>query len=122
MYTSTTRTITNRRGDRRGTYVETRDALRTLFKNVPGYERSFGRPEDVDRIRHLVGTAGDWGGLPETGAYYVNVNPGLPVGAYQLTVPPDVPVDGWNYIVRFYRPRREILDGTWKFPDSSQAP
>ena len=23
---------------------------------------------------------------------------------------------GWNYIVRMYRPREEILDGTWKFP------
>ena len=26
-------------------------------------------------------------------------------------------VPGWNYIVRLYRPRKEILDGTWKFPD-----
>jgi hypothetical protein len=25
---------------------------------------------------------------------------------------------GWNYIVRFYRPRKEILDGTWKFPEA----
>jgi hypothetical protein len=24
---------------------------------------------------------------------------------------------GWNYWVRLYRPRKEILDGTWKFPD-----
>jgi len=23
---------------------------------------------------------------------------------------------GWNYTVRLYRPRREILDGTWQFP------
>jgi hypothetical protein len=23
---------------------------------------------------------------------------------------------GWNYIVRLYRPRQEILDGSWKFP------
>ena len=23
---------------------------------------------------------------------------------------------GWNYIVRLYRPRGEILDGTWQFP------
>jgi hypothetical protein len=29
-------------------------------------------------------------------------------------------VPGWNYIVRLYRPRKEILDGTWKFP-ASQA-
>lgn len=25
---------------------------------------------------------------------------------------------GWNYVVRMYRPRKEILDGTWKFPDA----
>ncbi|MDG2012600.1 MAG: DUF1214 domain-containing protein [Pirellulaceae bacterium] len=24
---------------------------------------------------------------------------------------------GWNYIVRMYQPRTEILDGSWKFPD-----
>jgi para-nitrobenzyl esterase len=23
---------------------------------------------------------------------------------------------GWNYTVRLYRPRKEILDGTWRFP------
>lgn len=25
-------------------------------------------------------------------------------------------MDGWNYTVRLYRPRPEILDGTWSFP------
>jgi hypothetical protein len=25
---------------------------------------------------------------------------------------------GWNYWTRFYRPRKEILDGTWKFPEA----
>jgi len=24
---------------------------------------------------------------------------------------------GWNYTVRLYKPRREILDGTWIFPE-----
>ena len=24
---------------------------------------------------------------------------------------------GWNYIVRLYQPRKELLDGFWKFPD-----
>ena len=24
---------------------------------------------------------------------------------------------GWNYVVRQYRPRQEIIDGTWVFPD-----
>jgi len=26
-------------------------------------------------------------------------------------------VSGWNYVVRMYRPRKEILDGIWKFPE-----
>jgi hypothetical protein len=25
-------------------------------------------------------------------------------------------MDGWNYLIRLYQPRKEILDGTWKFP------
>jgi hypothetical protein len=25
--------------------------------------------------------------------------------------------DGWNYTVRMYRPRPEILDGSWTFPE-----
>ena len=108
--------------------------------------------------------------MPEYEAYYLNVEPNLPVGAYQLTVI-NVPVDafwsislynrdgyfqknehnaysvnnitgkrnkdgsftlhfggdpksvnylhlqeGWNYTVRLYQPRKEILDGTWVFP------
>jgi hypothetical protein len=24
--------------------------------------------------------------------------------------------EGWNYLVRLYRPRTEIRDGTWSFP------
>jgi hypothetical protein len=27
-------------------------------------------------------------------------------------------VNGWNYMVRLYRPRPEILNGTWKFPEA----
>ena len=26
-------------------------------------------------------------------------------------------VKGWNYIVRLYKPKKEILDGSWTFPD-----
>jgi hypothetical protein len=25
---------------------------------------------------------------------------------------------GWNYTVRLYRPRKELLDGVWKFPEA----
>jgi hypothetical protein len=27
-------------------------------------------------------------------------------------------IPGWNYMVRLYRPRKEILDVTWKFPEA----
>jgi hypothetical protein len=30
-------------------------------------------------------------------------------------------VDCWNYCVRLYRPRPEILNGKWKFPDPQPA-
>ncbi len=149
----------------------TRQALLELAKGLTGFERAFGRKGEVDPVRHLIGTAAGWGGLPEREAYYVNVNPQLPVGEYELTVG-DVPVDafwsisvynasgffepvehgansinsitavpntdgsvtvhfggcsdhrpnclaimdGWNYVVRLYRPHREIIDGTWAFP------
>lgn len=28
---------------------------------------------------------------------------------------------GWNYMVRLYRPRAEILDGSWRFPEAVPA-
>jgi hypothetical protein len=34
-------------------------------------------------------------------------------------IPNCLPVmKGWNYMVRLYRPRSEILDGKWKFPEA----
>lgn len=152
-------------------YKTTYDALIVLGRGMTDARATFGRKQDVDPVRHLLGTAWGWGGLPESETYYLNVEPNLPVGAYQLTVK-DVPVDafwsvsvynkdgffepnkynayslnnltakpnkdgsftihfggdpssvnylpiteGWNYSVRFYKPRKEILDGTWTFPD-----
>jgi hypothetical protein len=29
-------------------------------------------------------------------------------------------MNGWNYMVRLYRPRAEILNGTWDFLSRSQ--
>jgi hypothetical protein len=148
-----------------------RDALLVLGRTLSGTARMFGRKGSVDPIRHLIGTAVGWGGLPEEEAVYLMVEPGLPVGEYRIVVG-DVPVDafwsislynakgffepsdeggcsvngltalkeadgsvivhfggcrddwpnclrlmdGWNYAVRLYRPRREILDGSWSFP------
>ncbi|GGM83535.1 hypothetical protein GCM10009721_05150 [Terrabacter tumescens] len=154
----------------------TRAALLELAKGYPGFDRAFGSRLEVDPVRHLIGTAAGWGGLPSGEATYVNVDPGLPVGEYQLTVR-DVPVDGfwsislynsdgyfdddgsavslnnltaqrdpdgsvtvhfggcgdgrpnclgikegWNYLVRLYRPRSEVLDGTWAFPSVTPVP
>ncbi|WP_235939902.1 DUF1214 domain-containing protein [Occultella kanbiaonis] len=151
-------------------FERTRDALLELARGLGGLERCFGRREDTDPIRHLLGSASGWGGLPEQEASYINVEPGLPVGEYSLTVG-EVPVDGfwsvslynaagffqenpqgaysvnnvtgvpnddgtltihfggdpgapnalpimdrWNYLVRLYRPRAEILQGDWAFP------
>ena len=148
----------------------TRDALLDLARGLTGFDRTFGRPEDVDPVRHLIGTAAGWGGLPSSEAAYVGVQP-EGEGRFELTmrdVPvdgfwsisvydakgffakndrdsynlnditaarnedgsvtvrfgdfgPDVPnviptPDGWNFLVRLYRPHREILDGTWQVP------
>ena len=157
-------------------YKITYDALIELGRGMPDTRATFGSKEDVEPIRHLLGAAWGWGGLPEEEAYYLNVEPNLPVGAYQLTFR-DVPVDafwsvslynkdgffepndedaysvnsltgtanedgsftihfggdpsqpnylpimpGWNYIVRLYRPRPEILDGSWQFPAPVAVP
>lgn len=151
----------------------TRTALLSLAAGLRGFDRTFGAPDEVDPVRHLIGTAAGWGGLPITEASYVGVDPQQPVGFYDLTMR-DVPVDafwsvsvynaqgyfepnpenrytvnsvtgvrdedgsitvrftppgeatlpnsiplpeGWNYLVRLYRPRPEFLDGSWQVPD-----
>jgi hypothetical protein len=147
-----------------------RNALKDLGRTLPGTSGMFGTREAVDPVRHLIGTAIGWGGLPEEEAFYETVEPALPVGEYRIVVR-DVPVDafwsislynrdgyfeagdeggcsvnqltavkepdgsvivhlggcdgrpnclrlmdGWNYTVRLYQPRPEILDGSWTFP------
>lgn len=155
---------------------ETRQALLQLARGLTGFTEMFGKREEVDPVRHLIGTAAGWGGLPTTEAAYVGVDPRLPKGSYELTVG-DVPVDafwsisvynaegffepndagsysvnsvtgvrnddgsltvrfgahpdgmpnvipitdGWNYLVRLYQPREEILNGTWRFPSIDNA-
>jgi hypothetical protein len=40
-------------------------------------------------------------------------------GGCDGTIPNCLPItSGWNYMVRLYRPRAEILNGTWKFPEA----
>ena len=148
----------------------TRTTLLELARGLSGFDHAFGSRDEVEPVRHLLGTAAGWGGLPDGEARYIGVEPRLPVGEYRLTVR-DVPVDGfwsisvynadgffesndrnaysvnnltatrdedgsvtvhfggdddrpnlipivdgWNYTVRLYRPRAEVLDGSWKFP------
>jgi hypothetical protein len=41
------------------------------------------------------------------------------LGGCDGKVPNCLPITpGWNYIVRLYRPRAEILDGSWQFPEA----
>ena len=157
-------------------FAETREALITLSRGLAGYSGSFGRKEEVNPVHHLIGTASAWGGLPESEAMYLNIDPKLPVREFSMTVH-DVPVDafwsisvynaqgffeqtdrglnsvnsvtankntdgsitvnfgtseedkpnylrimeGWNYMVRLYRPQSAILDGTWTFPEIQPA-
>ena len=151
-------------------YQATYQALLALGRGVSDTRRTFGKKEDVSEVRHLLATAWTWGGLPIEEAFYLNVEPNLPLGAYKLTVN-NVPVDafwslsvynkdgyfqenaynaysvnnisgksnadgsitihfggdpksvnylpiteGWNYTVRLYQPRKEIINGKWEFP------
>jgi hypothetical protein len=156
-------------------HKKVKDALLVLYATVPDMNRMFGTKKQVDPVRRLIGSAGGWGGNPDSEAKYLNVNPGRNDGRtiYRLVVPAGVPIDGfwsitlydaegrfqkneydaysvnnltgkksadgsvaiqfggcdgkisnclptmpgWNYMVRFYRPRTEILKGTWKFPE-----
>jgi hypothetical protein len=75
-------------------YEATYKALIELSRGVSDLQKMFGKKEEVGEVRHLLGTAFGWGGLPEYEAEYINVEPNLPVGAYQLTVK-DVPVDAF---------------------------
>ena len=70
-------------------------AILNLGPFIPDSSGMFGSKEGVDPVRHLIGTAGGWGGLPEREAYYVNVDPNLPVAEYVIDVPADVPVNAF---------------------------
>ena len=78
-----------------------RDALVALGATIHDSHRMFGARDEVDPIRHLIGTAVGWGGNPEKDAVYHHVTPDNNDGAtiYRLTVR-DVPVDGfWSVSV-----------------------
>lgn len=81
------------------TLDETREALLKLAEGLPDTAGMFGRKEDVDPVRHLIGTAAAWGGLPESEAFYVIDTEPRPVGRYTFTFE-DVPVDAfWSVAI-----------------------
>jgi hypothetical protein len=73
-----------------------RDALLSLGSTIPDFKGAFGPKDQVDPIRHLIGTALGWGGNPDKDATYLNVTPAKNDGVtvYKLHVK-DVPVDGF---------------------------
>jgi len=73
-----------------------RDALLVLQAMLPDFRTAFGTKNDVDPVRHLLGTAAAWGGNPDKDAVYLNVTPAENDGStiYKLKVG-DVPVDGF---------------------------
>ena len=63
----------------------------------------------------------------EANAYSVNNLQAVGVEDGRITVhfggDPDQPnylhiMNGWNYVIRLYRPRSEIFDGSWDFPEA----
>ena len=68
--------------------------LLELAEDVPDASGMFGPKAEVDAVRHLLGTAVGWGGLPESEAIYFFFGEPKPAGHYTMTVR-DVPTDGF---------------------------
>ncbi len=78
-----------------------RDALNQLAETLPDKNRMFGRKDEVDPVRFLLGTASAWGGNPDKEAIYLSVYPEKNDGktVHRITVK-DVPVkDFWSISV-----------------------
>jgi hypothetical protein len=78
-----------------------RDGLLLMGSTLRDSKRMFGDVDEVEPIRHMIGTAGGFGGNAERDAIYLNVYPEKNDGstAYVLKVG-DVPVDGfWSVSV-----------------------
>lgn len=54
--------------------------------------------------------------LPDAGKRYMAMQV---IDEDHYSAPNYLPImPGWNYTVRLYRPRKELLDGVWKFPEA----
>jgi hypothetical protein len=58
-----------------------RDGLLLMGSTLPDSKRMFGDVADVDPVRHLIGTAGGFGGNTEKDAIYLNVFPKMNDGS-----------------------------------------
>lgn len=76
--------------------------------NAEGYfERN---PHDAYSVNNITGRRGPEGSVS------------IQFGGCDGRIPNCLPiVSGWNYMVRLYRPRAEILNGEWKFPEAQLA-
>jgi hypothetical protein len=74
--------------------TDIRNGLLTLARHQSSYDHSFGTRGKVDPVRHLIGTASGWGGIPETDAMYPSFTPDKNDGktVYTLNIPKDIPV------------------------------
>lgn len=75
--------------------------------NKDGYFQK--NDQDAYSVNNLTGTPN-----PD-GSFTVHFG-GDPASVNYLPI-----MEGWNYAVRLYQPRQEILDGTWTFPDVEPA-
>lgn len=75
-------------------YQATYKPLLALSALIPDTKRMFGKKEEVDETRHMLGAAFGWGGLPIYEAFYITKNTPRHAGDYTLTVK-DVPVKGF---------------------------
>ena len=77
----------------------TREHLLGLAAGLRGFDHTFGTRDQIEPVRHLIGTAAGWGGLPTTEAAYIGVEPNAGAGDHELTLT-DVPVDAfWSISV-----------------------
>lgn len=77
----------------------------TVYNDKGFYEA----PESAISVNNVTG-------LKEKDGSIVVHFGGDPKAANNLRIMP-----GWNYIVRLYRPRAEIINGKWKFPEAVAA-
>jgi hypothetical protein len=67
-------------------------------------------PQNAYSLNNVTAKAGD------DGAFAVQF------GGCDGKIPNCLPTPpGWNYLVRLYRPRREVLSGAWTFPEAQAA-